>query len=308
MKKTIFMLLLVINVGLINGQCSCCGSSSNISAGETTPMSYSLDKGQFLAELYSDLRLFDPVAPDNSPDHHSQTNMALSINNMVLASVGLRYGINSRLSLSVQQPYIFINGVTTNSKTFGDLLSLANYILIRKQKMALNFQAGMEWPTGENVQEANGNSVATGSGSFDPVAGFGFVRMFERSSLRAGAFFKYTTDGFNNINYGKFCNQQISYNYFVTRVAEGCTPDSASKKLSFAVNAQLSGEWLQMQMKNYSIIANTGGYTVLAGLGATLNFKGFSVPLVIAIPVCQYMHGNQNQNRFRLRVGLTKTF
>lgn len=306
------MLFLVINVSLSFGQCACCGSSSNISAGETTPMNYSLEKRQLLAELYSDWRIFDPADLNNLPDHHAQTNAPLSINNMVLTSAGLRYGINSRLSLSVQQPYIFINGVTTNSKTFGDLLSLVNYSLLRKQKLALNVQAGMEWPTGENLQEANGNSIATGSGSFDPVAGLGFAKSFSKSSLRGNVFFKYTTEGFNEINYGKFCNHQVSYNYFITNPSQNCIPDSVPKKdfdkPVIAISAQLSGEWLQMQMKNYSIIENTGGYSILAGLGVTLSFKGFSIPVLVTVPVCQYMHGNQNQNTLRLRAGLTKTF
>ncbi len=310
MKKTIFILFAVINVNLVSGQCSCCGSSSNISAGEVTPAAYALGKKQLFGELYSDFRFFNKPADHLSIDHQNQTSSALNINSMVITTIGLRYGISSKATLLVQQPYIFINAATSSSKAFGDLLSLINIKVFDKSKFIIGLQAGMEWPTGQYILSGSGNSISTGSGSYDPVAGLNVMKSFKNSAIRASGFFKYTTNGFNNTNYGNFFGHQIGYSYFLFNKPATCTKDSVSKpsKPTLAINAQISGEWSQAQIKENISVPNTGSYLVLAGLGATLGFKGFTIPVSVTVPLYHQYYGDQNQNTLRLRVGLTKIF
>jgi hypothetical protein len=231
---------------------------------------------------------------------------------MVIASVGLRYGINNKTSLLIQQPYIFINATPNSSKAFGDMLSLINFKAVEKNGFTLGIQAGMEWPTGENIQ-ANGNSISTGSGSFDPAGGLNIMKSFKNSSLRASTFFKYTTKGFNNTYYGNFFGHQVGYNYFILNSNNQCMQDSLAKKanaskVTFALNVQISGEWLQPQMTGDVYIANTGYYAELAGAGFSLSYKGFTIPFLITVPMYQYYHGTQNQNQFRVRIGISKMF
>lgn len=307
------MLLLIIDVSLTLAQCTCCGSSSNISAGELTPTSYALSKRKWLGELYSEVRFFNPAPNITSADHHGQTNTSLSINNVFITSLGLRYGINEKTTLLIQQPFICINGTSTSSKAFGDLLSLINYKVIGKPNFVLGLQAGMEWPTGGNIQYANGNSVITGSGSYDPVVGFNMIKSLKNSVLRFNTFFKYTSRGFNATNYGNFFGNQIGYSYFIKKSGESCVPDSILKKQSkvkptFAINLQVSGEWLQAQMKDHAMVNSTGGYLALVGVGATVGFRGFTIPILLNAPLYQKFYGNQNQTKIGLRIGLTKTF
>jgi hypothetical protein len=310
MKKISFMLLGFVYVNLISGQCACCGSSSNLSAGETTPMAYSLNKKQWLAELYSDYRSFTGSGSNTLSDH--QISNALSIKDMVITGVGLRYGINNRTALVIQQPYIFMNATTTRSEAFGDLLSLLNYRASSRSNFIVGLQAGMEWPTGQYIISATGNSISTGSGSYDPVAGFNVIKAFKRSNIRANAFFKYTTQGFNQTNYGDFFGHQLGYSYFVLQQNPSCTPDSISgnsnDRISLCLNVQLSGEWSQAQMKDHAMLPNTGSYVALAGAGIVIGCKGFSIPLMVTVPVYRQFYGEQNLNVFRIRIGLTKTF
>jgi hypothetical protein len=311
MKKLIFILLGCLSVDLFFGQCACCGSSSNLSAGEITPMAYSLNKNQWLGELYLDYRSFSGTVNPGIADH--TINTAVNIKDMVITGMGLRYGINSKTSLVIQQPYIFINGTSTSSEAFGDLLSLINYKAFSRSNFIIGMQAGMEWPTGQYIVSGSGNSISTGSGSYDPVAGLNIVRAFKNSNLRANAFFKYTTKGFIQTNYGDFFGHQLGYSYFILNPASSCSPDSISKNknqngTSLSLNFQFSGEWSQAQMKDHVMIVNTGSYVNLAGIGITVGFKGFTIPVSLYVPVYQKFHGVQNRNVIRVRIGLTKTF
>jgi hypothetical protein len=310
MKKLVFMLLGCIYVNLIFGQCACCGSSSNLSAGEITPTAYALNKKQWLAELYSDFRSFNGSGNMEFSDH--KINNALNIKNIVIAGMGLRYGISNKAALVIQQPYIFINATGTGREAFGDLLSLINYKAFSRSNFIIGLQAGMEWPTGQYIVSGSGNSISTGSGSYDPVGGFNIIKAFKRSNIRANAFFKYTTQGFNQTNFGDFFGHQLGYSYFILDPKASCTPDSISAnkntKASLCANIQLSGEWSQAQTKDHGLVPNTGSYVGLIGIGATLGFKGFSVPVMVSVPVYQQFYGEQNMNTFRIRIGLTKTF
>lgn len=312
MKKIFFILLSVVNVNLSYSQCACCGSSSNISAGEVTPTAYALAKKQVFGELYSDLRYFDPPKDLNLSDHHNLSNTALKINSMLITTVGLRYGLTNRATLLIQQPYLFINARPTSSKAFGDLLSLINYKAFDKSNFIIGLQLGMEWPTGEYLQAGNGNAISTGSGSFDPVAGVNLMKSFSKSALRLNGFFKYTTRGFNATNYGDFFGHQLGYSYFLSNREAMCMDTNSAVKKSakptLALNVQLSGEWSQPQWKDHAMVDNTGSYVALASAGLTLGYKGFTIPVLVSLPFCQKYNGLQNQNTFRLRIGLTKTF
>lgn len=310
MKKLIFVLLGCICFNLNFGQCSCCGSSSNISGGEATPTAYSLNKRQLVVELYSDYRTFTGNSTVNTIDH--QISSAVNLKNVVVGGIGLRYGINNKTTLVIQQPYIFVNASTTSSNAFGDLLSLINYRLFSKSNFIIGLQAGIKWPTGQYILSGNGNSISTGSGSVDPVAGFSMIKAFRKSNVRAITFFKYATTGFNKVNYGDFFAHQFVYNYFVLSPLNSCVVDSMPQKkadgISLSINTQIYGEWLQAQTKDHAMLTNTGGYISLVGVGLTFGFKGLTIPILISVPIYQQFYGNQDQNTLRLRVGLTKTF
>ncbi len=310
MKKIFFILLGLFSFYFDSAQCACCGSSSNFSAGELTPTAYALGKRQIMGELYTDLRFFNGTSHSTHSDHQNQVTAPV-LNNMAIEIIGLRYGISNKVSLLIQQPYILINSSATSSKAFGDLLSLINYKVYGRSNFVIGLQLGMEWPTGQYVLINGSNSISTGSGSYDPVAGFNMVRSFKRSALRASGFFKYTTKGFNGTNYGDFFGHQLGYNYFLKNPVVTCSSDSTkqiSSGLSWSILCQLSGEWSQSQFSEHAMLANTGSYLALAGIGTSFGFKGFSIPIMLSVPFYQSYYGEQNQTQFRIRIGLTKTF
>ncbi|MGZ3919325.1 MAG: hypothetical protein ACXVC7_03490 [Bacteroidia bacterium] len=312
MKKISFiMLFTVVCLNQIIAQCQCCGSMSGFSGGESTPGAFALGKNNWLVESYADCRFFNGISNEQRVhDLGVSTTSVLTVNHMGIGIVGARYGISDRAILLVQQPMFWVSGTTVNSKTIGDLLSLVNYMALNKPGLAVDLQAGMEFPTGQAVQFSNGSSVSTGSGSFDPVAGLSIKKPFARSFIRASGFFKYTTKGFNDTYFGNFFSQQVNYTIFLSKVNASCSPDSlpVKQKPVVSLGLQLMGEWSQMQMKNNAFIENTGAYVALGALSVAVAYKGFSVPLMFSVPFYQQYHGEQNMTKFRIRVGITKTF
>jgi len=284
---------------------------SGFSGGESTPGAFTLGKNNWMVEAYADYRSFSGISNEQKiHDLGVSTTSALAVNYMGMGIMGARYGISDKLILLVQQPMFWINGTTVNSKTIGDILSLVNYNALNKADISVDLQGGMEFPTGQAVQFSNGSSVSTGSGSYDPVAGLSVKKPFTRSFIRASGFFKYTTKGFNDTYYGNFFSQQVNYTMFLSGVKGTCSPDSGTVKSKpvVSVGLQLMSEWSQMQMKNNAYLENTGAYLALGALSVAVAYRGFSVPLMISVPFYQQYHGEQNITKFRLRIGITKTF
>jgi hypothetical protein len=233
----------------------------------------------------------------------------LAINSMNIGIVGIRYGISNKLSLLLQEPMFLINSSSVNSRTIGDMLSLANYFPVNKPTIKIGLQAGMEWPTGQMLQISNGSAISTGSGSYDPVAGVNLLKPLKNSFIRASGFFKYTTKGFNDTYYGNFFGHQLNYTVFLKRASTTCSIDTLNRsKPLLSMNFQVAGEWTQAQLKNNVVLENTGSYVVLGSIGSTISYNGFAIPITFSLPLYQNFLGEQNQTKFRLRIGITKTF
>jgi hypothetical protein len=307
MKKIIFILLglLLANFGF--SQCACCSAPTGFSGGDVSPANYALGKKQMMVELYDDSRFFNGISHQHNIDHNQSS--ATPINYMAIGILGFRYGISSKLNLSLQLPYIYIGAQTQSSNAFGDAVSLLNYTIFNKRNVILAAQLGMEWPTGQSLQVNGLNSVTTGSGSYDPLMGMNISKIMNKGVLRASTFFKYTTKGFNDTYYGNFWANQLMYQHYLVSPAMVCGKDSSSAtSFGCSMIAQLSGEYLQAQFREHGAVENTGSYSVLAAIGAGFNFKGFSIPILFTIPLYQDLNGEQNITQFRLRIGLTKTF
>jgi hypothetical protein len=307
MKKIFFILLGVLLSYFGFSQCACCSAPTGFSGGDVSPVNYALSKKQMMVEAYGDSRFFNGISQPHYLDH-SQSS-ATPINNMLIGILGFRYGITSRLNLSIQLPYIYIGAQTQSSNAFGDAISLLNYTLFNKRKLIIAAQLGMEWPTGQSMQVNGLNSVTTGSGSYDPLFGMNISKILNKGVLRASTFFKYTTKGFNATYFGNFWANQLMYQHYLISPALVCGKDSTTRSsLGCSIIAQLSSEYLQAQFKDHGAIENTGSFSVLAAVGTGISFKNFSIPILFTIPLYQDLNGEQNITQFRLRIGITKTF
>lgn len=300
------MLPVLFYVNAVRSQCACCASTSGFSAAGSSPSVFNLKKNQVLVEAYADYRMYRGLQVPANYEGVLPDSAFLRIRNAGTGILGVRYGISNRLNLVIQQPYFSIHANTMSSQTFGDLTTVLSAVVLKRPGSALSLQAGLEWPVGK-ATVTGANTIITGSGSYDPIMGMTYSRLFGRSMLNAAAYFKYTTKGFNNTWFGNSFSHQLGYNYNLLSPSD-CSADSLAQKPALFLSLQCSGEWMQPQMKDHALVANTGGYAVLASCGMVFSFRGFSVPLLLSLPVYRYLHGIQNTEALRIRIGITRTF
>lgn len=318
--KRIFLFMVLSVAAWLNGsaQCNCSGSSSSVSFGETGSSSITLKKNQWMAELYGDYRSFahSHTTHDHSGHTHNHgASIADSSSNelesMLIVLGGIRYGLTNRISISVQQPHLWLNATPQSTSGIGDLMFIATAKVFDKNDFSGAILAGAEFPTGVKSKLSGENNLAIGSGSFDPVMGLVLVKSWQKSFIRANVFYKYSTIGYEKINFGNFLNHNLTFSYKLKGVSPVCKADSLNAepdKFSWTVFANIAGEWFGEQVKENAIIENTGGYMLLTGIGTQLGFGKWFIPVSITVPIMQDLHGEQSQTKFRIRIGVIKTF
>lgn len=296
-------------------QCSCSGSSSSVSFGETGNSSITLKKNQWMAELYGDYRSFAQSKTTHDHSHHDMATMTDSASNVLqsiaIAVGGIRYGVTNRITISLQQPNIWLNAKPQSATGIGDLLVTATAKIFDKNDFSGALIVGVELPTGVKSKLSGENNLAIGSGSFDPIIGLVLVKGWQKSFIRANVFYKHVTIGFDKTNYGSFFNPSLTFNYKLKGLNQSCVADSLNNEpnnFSWTVFANIAGEWYGTQLKENTIIDNTGGYMLLAAVGTQLGFGKWTIPLSCTIPAMQELNGEQSQTNYRIKIGLIKTF
>ncbi|MBX9851944.1 MAG: hypothetical protein K2X86_09315 [Cytophagaceae bacterium] len=152
-------------------------------------------------------------------------------------------------------------------------------------------QAGVELPTGiQKGANFDNTTVVVGSGSIDPMMGLAFSRRWDKFTLQGNGIFKYTTQGFDNTNYGNLSVQNLSAAYRLKGENNFCSPDSLNHEghsdLGWTVFSGYYGEWLDnIKSEEEGIDKNTGYYLGFATLGTNISFKKWSFPLTFSYPL-----------------------
>jgi len=295
-------------------QCACCaGAGAGSSGGDYSSNTLTLKKKQFMIEGYADYRtimveekggghdMTDTLAPEETP-----------LKSMMLNSVGIRYGITNRLTVSALLPYVLLNTTKGKDNGLGDLMLLGTYNLLKRNTFNLAFTAGVELPTG--VQKGSNfdeTTVVVGSGSFDPMGGLSFLKVWNRLSLQGNALFRQTTKGFDDITYSSVSVQNLGLAYTLKGHNNSCRQDTVcnSHTVNWSVFGGYYGEYLSsIKEADGEYDENSGYYLGFATLGTSVSAKGWSIPLTVSLPVIQNMNGDQNMAGFRLRIGIVKRF
>lgn len=318
MKRLFLFMVLGLFAGL-NGfaQCSC-GSSSSVSFSETGHSTITLQKNQWLGELYEDYRNYaqEKITADQSIHLHNHgtataSNTLSELASMWIALGGVRYGLSNRVTISIQQPYMLLNATPQKINGVGDLMTIATIKLFDKNDFSGAILSGVELPTGIKSNLSGENNLAIGSGSFDPLVGLMLVKAWQKSFIRANVVYKNSTLGYDKTNFGSFLNHNLTFNYKLKGVNKICEADSLNTKtdkFSWIVFTSISGEGYGKQAKENTTIANTGGYMLLTSIGTQFGLGKWFIPLSISTPIIQHLNGNQSQTKFRIKIGLIKSF
>jgi len=298
----------------IYGQCACCaGAGSGSSGGDYSSNALTLKKKQFMIEGYADYRtimimdeggghdMVDTLAPEETP-----------LKSMMLNSIGVRYGITDKITVSAQIPYVLLTTTKGKDNGLGDLMLWSTFNILKKKNFNLALSAGVELPTGvQKGSRFDETTVVVGSGSIDPMAGVSFLKGWNRLSLQGNAMYRYTTRGFDEMTYSSVSIQNVGLAYAIKGHNTSCQQDTlcVQHKFNWSVFGGYYGEYLSsIKEADGEYDANSGYYVGFATLGTAISAKGWSIPLTVSLPVFQYMNGDQNMAGYRIRIGILKKF
>ena len=338
--KQIFLIIILAICASKNvlSQCACCaGAGIGTSNGDYNSGILTLPKKQWVVEGYGDYRTIKngaglpshSISPNhqlhNGVDHvsdnpsgtdsHSDSTHKdeASLKSMVITSLGIRYGITEKITISALLPYIFLQTPNGNDRGLGDLILLGAFNIFSRNNFNVALQGGVELPTGiQKGSNFDKTTVVVGSGSFDPMAGVMMAKRWNKFSLQAGGLYKYTTPGFHKNYYGSVATQNLSLSYQLIGNNIFTIADTLKGNYKASVGWNVFGgyygEWLDKLTEYEKVDHNSGYYLGFANFGTNFNFNTWSIPLTLALPFIQKMNGDQNAGGYRVRLGIIKTF
>lgn len=309
------MTALLVTSTQVYSQCACCvGAGTGSSNGDYNNGILTLQKKQLVLEGYGDYRTIqEGEAHQHLHETSNSTVEETPLKDMFISSLGIRYGISDKITVSALLPYVFLNTNKGNDMGTGDLVLLGTVDLYSKNNFNLAIQAGLELPTGiQKGSNFDNSTVVVGSGSYDPMAGLAFSKRWDKLTLRGNGIFKYTTTGFEKNYYGSISVQNLSLSYRLKGENIFCSPDTtnpaATSDLSWNVFGGYYGEWLDKITEEEVVDENSGYYLGFTTLGTNLSYKKWSFPMTLSIPIIQNVNGDQNEAGYRFRIGIIKSF
>ncbi|MEP6584739.1 MAG: hypothetical protein ABJA90_10750 [Ginsengibacter sp.] len=307
MRKLILFFALAFAGTKAFSQCACCaGAGVGSSNGDYNNGILTLPKHIWVAESYGDYR---HVKKGNAVEDEEKL-----LKSMFITSLGLRYGVSDKITISALLPYVFLHTNSGNDNGIGDLILLSTFNIYQHNNFDLALQGGVELPTGiQKNSNFDNTTVVVGSGSVDPMAGIMFSKRWNNLALQGNGLFKYTTPGFQGNYYGSLAVENLSLSYKIKKGSAFCSMDSldsksAASNFGWSVFGGYYGEWLDKLKEDKVVDENSGYYMGFATLGTNLSYKQWNFPLTFSLPVISKMNGDQNAGGIRLRLGVIRSF
>ena len=305
-ERTILFVVVLISTTQAYSQCACCaGAGVGSSNGDYNNGILTLPKKMLVAETYADYRT---IQNGNATEVDEKL-----LKTMFISSLGLRYGITNKITISALMPYVFLHTDFGNDKGLGDLILIGTYNAFSNNNFNLGLQAGVELPTGiQKNSNFDNTTVIVGSGSYDPMFGISLSKKWDKFMLQGSGIYKQTTNGFQGNYYGSLSVQNLSLSYRIAGENEVCSIDTliTNSKVKLGVSAfgGYYGEWLDKLKEDGIIDENSGHYLGFATFGTNLSYKRWAFPLTVSLPIINQMNGEQNNAGLRVRLGVIKSF
>ena len=312
MKKIVsFILVAAIATTQAFSQCACCaGAGSGSSNGDYNNGILTLKKKQMVLEGNAEYRTVKNMQ-EQQVASDSMTEEETPLKSMLIYSLGLRYGLSNKITVSALLPYTFLHTDNGKDKGMGDLILLGTYNVYSKNNFNVALQAGVELPTGiQKNSNFDNTTVVLGSGSVDPMAGVLFSKHWDKLTMNGNALYKHTTAGFEKNYYGSLSVQNLAWIYRLKGENVDCVCDSSTNKkhieFGWTIMAGYHGEWLDNIKEGGEVDKNSGYYLGYATLGTNFSYRKWALPVTLSLPIVQRMNGDQNYAGLRLRIGVIK--
>lgn len=306
MKQIILLVVVAISTTQAFSQCACCaGAGIGSSNGDYNNGILTLPKKMWIAETYADYRV---IQNGNAPEDDEKL-----LKSMFISSLGVRYGLTNKITVSALMPYVFLHTGFGNDKGLGDLIIMGTFSVYSKNNINLALQAGVELPTGiRKNSNFDNTTVIVGSGSYDPMFGVSVSKKWDKFTLQGSGLYKQTTKGFQGNYYGSLSVQNLSLSYRFKGENNICSIDTTNtklkNKLGVSVFGGYYGEWLDKLKEDDIVDENSGHYLGFTTLGSNISIDKWAFPLTLSLPIINKMNGEQNNAGFRIRLGIIKSF
>lgn len=285
-------------------QCACCAAAGTSSAiNDYNNGILTLPKNKWVIEGYGDYRT---IKNGNAPEEDEKL-----LDNMFIGSLGIRYGVTDKITISALLPYVFLHTNYGNDNGLGDLDLMGTFNLYSKNNFNFAIQAGVELPTGiQKDSNFDNTTVVVGSGSYDPMMGLLFSKHWDKMTLIGNGIYKHTTSGFQGNYYGSISIQNLTLSYKIKaggRLSAIEVEEMEMSNFGWNVFGGYYGEWLDKLKEDNVVDEDSGYYVGFANLGTNFSYKKWSFPLTLSLPIINNMNGIQNDAGFRLRVGIIRS-
>lgn len=313
-ERTILFVVVLISTTQGYSQCACCaGVGVGSSNGDYNNGILTLPKKMLVAETYGDYRSIQNGIQQHTHGADTTTGGEAILNSMFIQSLGLRYGISNRFTISTLIPYVLLHTEKGNDKGLGDLILIGTFNLYYKNNLNIVLQSGIELPIGiQKNSNFDNTTVIIGSGSYDPIFGISLSKKWDKFMLQGSGLYKQTTNGFQGNYYGSLSVQNLSLSYRIAGENEVCSIDTliTNSKVKLGVSAfgGYYGEWLDKLKEDGIIDENSGHYLGFVTFGTNLSYKRWAFPLTVSLPIINQMNGEQNNAGLRVRLGVIKSF
>ncbi len=314
MKKNLLAVsALLLSINNLLAQCACCAGAGSALNSDNSNGVFTLNKKQFSIEAIGDYRT---IMVEETGGHHESGGDSTAVEetpltSIFLSSIGLKYGVTKRITLSAILPYAILNTSKGSDNGLGDLMFTGTFNVVQKNTFNLALSLGVEFPTGvEKGSAFDETTVVVGSGSFDPILSIAASKRWNKLTLIGSAFHRQTTVGFENTTYSSVSLQNLMLSYTIKGHGNSCEADSVclKHKINWNINGGYYGEWLGSIKEGDEVDPNSGYYVGFATLGTSLSIKNWSIPLTFSYPLIQQMNGQQNMAGARVRLGISKKF
>ena len=305
MKKIVLFVIAFYATTQTYSQCACCAAAgASASSNDYNNGIFTLPKNQWVIEGYGDYRT---IKKGNAPEEDEKL-----LKNMLISSVGIRYGLTDKITVSALIPDVFLHTNSGNDHGLGDLVLMGTFNLYSKNNVNFALQAGIELPTGiQKNSNFDNTTVIIGSGSYDPMAGILFSKHWNKMTFVGNVLYKYTSTGFQDNYYGSIAIQNATLSYKIKAGGHLSTIDKREEKeisnFGWSIFGGYYGEWLDKIKEDDVIDENSGYYLGFANLGTNLSYKKWSFPLTLSLPIINGMNGTQNDSGFSLRIGIIRS-
>ena len=305
MKKTLLLIVFLYSTTQTFSQCACCAAAgASASSIDSNNGIFTLPTNQWVIEGYGDYRTIqngDALQADEK-----------LLKNMFISSLGVRYGITNKITISATIPYVFLHTNYGNDRGLGDLALLGTFDLYSKNSFSFAVQAGVKLPTGiQKDSNFDNTTVVVGSGSYDPMIGILFSKHWDKMTLTGNGFYKYATSGFQGNYYGSLSTQSLMLSYKIKEGGRFCAMDEKAEKamsnFGWNVFGGYYGESHDKVKEDNVVDPNSGYYLGFANLGTSISYKKWSMPLTVSLPIINDLNGSQNNAGFRLRIGIVRS-